>query len=393
MTRPAKRSTIAPVPFTLFDTAVGPMGLAWNAAGISAIQLPEATPAATRARLGQRCDDADVEASPPAWVRDTIARVRAHLDGRPQDLTPIRIDCRRVTPFAARVYGALRRVPAGRTVSYGRLAALAGAPRAARAIGRAMATNPFPVVVPCHRVLAAGDKAGGFSAFGGLVTKDRLLAIERSPVRIANAAAPPFDADAAVRHLTAADPVLGRHIARVGPFALALKHTTDVFGALAEAVIHQQLSGKAAATIHGRVAALFPKRRLHPRGLRTVTDAALRGAGLSRAKLASLRDLAEHAEAGGVPTLRRLATMDDEAIVEALTAVRGIGRWTVEMLLLFRLGRPDVLPIADLGIRKGFGVVFGGDGALPAPADVSRRGERWRPYRSVASWYLWRACD
>lgn len=380
------------MPYTIFDTAIGPMGLAWNDAGISAIQLPEATAAATRARLGRRSPDAGVETAGPAWIRDAIERMRSHLGGRPQDLTRVRLDPSRVSPFTLRVYEALRRVPSGRTVSYGELAQLAGSPGAARAIGRAMATNPFPVVVPCHRVLAAGGKAGGFSAFGGLVTKDRLLAIEQSPVRVAQRALP-FDAEAAVRHLTAADPVLGRHMERAGTFALELKHTKDVFGALAEAIVHQQLSGKAAATIHARVEALFPKRRITPDGILATSDDALRGAGLSRAKLASLRDLAERTAAGTLPTLRRLGTMDDDAIVDALIAVRGIGRWTAEMLLMFRLGRPDVLPVADFGIRKGFALVFRTGDALATPGEIVRRAERWRPYRSVASWYLWRACD
>jgi 3-methyladenine DNA glycosylase/8-oxoguanine DNA glycosylase len=123
----------------------------------------------------------------------------------------------------------------------------------------------------------------------------------------------------------------------------------------------------------------------------------LRGAGLSRAKIASLRDLAARSAGGQVPSLAALARMDDEAIVEALTAIRGVGRWTVEMLLMFRLGRPDVLPLADFGIRKGFAKVFRSRRAradgLASPAEIARRGERWRPYRSVASWYLWRALD
>jgi len=399
------------MPFTLFETALGPTGIAWNDTGIVAIQLPEATEAATRARLAAKAPSGAREAAPrsaPPWVREAIERVRTHLDGRSQDLADVRLDLAHVTPFSARVYEAARRVPPGRTVSYGELARAAGSPGAARAVGRAMATNPFPIVVPCHRVLASGGKAGGFSAYGGVTTKDRLLAIEKSPVRLTSPAPrtaastrrdpahPPYDVAAALRHLGAADPVLGRHIARVGSFGLRLRQTKDPFLALAEAIVYQQLSGKAAATIFGRVTALVPHGRLEPRHLPAIEDRTLRGAGLSRAKVASLRDLAARSTAGEVPTLRVLATMDDEAIVERLTAVRGIGRWTVEMLLMFRLGRPDVLPLADFGIRKGFAKVFraqrGKDG-LAAPADVARRGERWRPFRSVASWYLWRALD
>ena len=205
----------------------------------------------------------------------------------------------------------------------------------------------------------------------------------------------PYDAAAAIRHLVAADTVLGRHIARVGPFSLRLRSAKDTFVMLAKAVVYQQLSGKAAATIFARVTALYPNGRLEPKRLLATKDGALRGAGLSRAKVASLRDLAGRTQAGDVPTLGVLAKMDDEAIVDALTVIRGIGRWSVEMLLMLRLGRPDVLPVADYGIRKGFSRVFRSrrSDVLPSPADIARRGERWRPYRSVASWYLWRALD
>ena len=206
-----------------------------------------------------------------------------------------------------------------------------------------------------------------------------------------------YDVRSTLRHLRAADPVLGHHIERVGAYALELRGSAEPFNALAEAIVYQQLSGKAAATIYGRLAALYPDRGLAPEALLSTGDDALRAVGLSRAKVASLRDLAARTAAGTVPSLRRLHAMEDEAIVEALTEIRGIGRWTVEMLLMFRLGRPDVLPLADYGIRKGFGVVFrrrgNGKDGLPSPADVARRGERWRPYRSVASWYLWRALD
>jgi methylated-DNA-[protein]-cysteine S-methyltransferase len=383
------------VPFTLFETAIGVTGLAWNDVGITALQLPEATLAETRARLVAKARDAEIEATAravPPWVHDAVERVRAHLSGRPQDLSPLRLDFAHVSPFAARVYRALRQVPAGRTVSYADLARCAGSPGAARAIGRAMATNPFPIVVPCHRVLAAGGRIGGFSAYGGTTTKDRLLAIEKAPPgRPTTAPGLLYDAEAAIRHLRAADAVLGRHVARVGPFAPHLRRTKDPFGALAEAIVYQQLSGKAAATIFARVQSLFPNGRLEPKRVLATKDRALRAAGLSRAKVASLRDLAERTAAGSVPTLGRLARMDDEAIVDALTAIRGIGRWTVEMLLIFRLGRPDVLPAADYGVRKGFAKVF--RRRLPTPEEVVRRGERWRPYRSVASWYLWRALD
>ncbi len=203
-----------------------------------------------------------------------------------------------------------------------------------------------------------------------------------------------FDPDVAVEHLRAADPGLARVIDAVGPLELELRSTPSLFVALAEAIVYQQLTGKAAATIYGRVCALFPGARHGPapEQILGASDAALRGAGLSRAKLLALRDLAERARAGEIPTLAAARRMADDAIIERLTEVRGIGRWTVQMLLIFRLARPDVLPADDYGIRKGFAAAFR-KRALPARADVERRGLRWRPYRTAASWYLWRAAE
>jgi len=201
----------------------------------------------------------------------------------------------------------------------------------------------------------------------------------------------PFDAEAARAHLSARDRDLARLMRRVGPLRLELIDTKSAFGALAQAIVYQQLTGKAAATIFARVKALYPGRRLAPAAVASTPDRRLRACGLSTAKTAALKDLAAKTASGAVPSLPRLRTMPDDEVVERLTAVRGIGRWTAEMFLIFRLGRPDVLPVGDYGVRKGFSIAFGG--ALPSPADVERRGERWRPYRTVASWYLWRAVD
>src|SRR5579872_750580 len=203
-----------------------------------------------------------------------------------------------------------------------------------------------------------------------------------------------FDVFAAVDHVRRADPALGRVVDAVGAFRIELLETPNVFGALSRAIVYQQLHDKAAATIFGRVQALFPKSAGGPtaRQILGAPEDKLRGAGLSRSKLLSLRDLAQHAEEGRIPTLAQVRKMEDEAIIEHLTQVRGIGRWTAQMLLIFRLGRPDVLPIDDYGIRKGFGVAFR-KRDLPSPRDVEKRGDRWRPYRTVASWYLWRAAD
>ncbi|PYO82795.1 MAG: DNA-3-methyladenine glycosylase 2 family protein [Gemmatimonadetes bacterium] len=199
-----------------------------------------------------------------------------------------------------------------------------------------------------------------------------------------------LDSDQVTQALCAADPKFAPLIERAGPYRLQIEQLQSPFQALAESIVYQQLTGKAAATIHGRLVALFPGKRLSPQRLLLTHHRRLRSAGLSRAKVLALKDLAAKTIDGTVPTMRRLQEMPDAEIVEHLTAVRGIGQWTVEMLLIFRLGRPDVLPVTDYGVRKGYARIFGG-GRLPSPKYLARRGERWRPYRSAAAWYLWRA--
>ena len=219
-----------------------------------------------------------------------------------------------------------------------------------------------------------------------------MTSVETSP-RVTRADGLAYDPEAACLHLSLADPIMGELIARVGEFTMRPEPTHSLFQVLVRSIVYQQLTGKAAATILGRVTRLFaPKRFPTPRDLLEMPSERLRAAGLSTAKTAALKDLSARNLDGTVPSLTRVRMMDDEEIVERLTAVRGIGRWTVEMLLIFKLGRPDVLPLGDLGVRKGFALTLG-KRKLPEAAAMSRRAERWRPYRSVASWYLWRALE
>jgi DNA-3-methyladenine glycosylase II len=194
-------------------------------------------------------------------------------------------------------------------------------------------------------------------------------------------------------HLRRADPVLGRVIRRVGDCTLAPDRKRSPFESLVRAVANQQLNGKAAQTILDRFRDHFPGKRF-PSGvdLVSITDEQMRACGFSRAKIASIRDIAKHTASGLIPTSRQIAKLPDEEIVTRLTEVRGVGRWTVEMLLMFQLGRPDVLPADDFGIRNGFRLAFG-LGEMPKPKEVLARGERWRPHRTTASWYLWRAVE
>lgn len=210
----------------------------------------------------------------------------------------------------------------------------------------------------------------------------------------------PFNRDEAIAHLRASDAKLSKLIDRVGPFTLRLDHSTSPFESLLESILYQQLHGKAAATIHRRVREYFGGDPA-PQLLLDTPDEPLRAAGVSGNRIKAMRDLAARTLDGTVPGHAAILKMSDADIVERLTEVRGIGSWTVEMLLIFRLGRPDVLPVTDYGVRKGYALTFmrvpksrpleASD--LPKPDVVFRRARRWAPYRSVASWYLWRACD
>src|SRR6185437_8929694 len=217
---------------------------------------------------------------------------------------------------------------------------------------------------------------------------------------------PPYNSDVALAALSAADPRLARLIERAGPFTLRLPSQQSPFEALAESIIYQQLHGKAAATIHARMLAGFEPlcgigNHPSPQHLLDCPNEQLRTAGLSKNKMLALRDLAAKTLDGTVPTLAAIKKMSDQDIIEHLTQVRGIGRWTVEMFLMFRLGRPDVLPVDDYGVRKGFALTFPGlkptqkvtPDLLATREQMERRGKKWAPWRAVASWYMWRACD
>lgn len=217
---------------------------------------------------------------------------------------------------------------------------------------------------------------------------------------------PAYDSALALEALSNADPKLRKLIVRAGPFTMKLASAQSPFEALLESIIYQQLHGKAAAAIHAKLITSFHPIAgigIHPtpQHLLECPNEQLRQAGLSHNKALAVRDLAAKTIDGTVPTLARIRRMSDEAIIEHLTQVRGIGRWTVEMFLIFRLGRPDILPTSDYGIRKGFALTFGKlkpadkvtPADLPKPDIMEKRAKRWHPWCSIASWYLWRACD
>ena len=197
----------------------------------------------------------------------------------------------------------------------------------------------------------------------------------------------------ALQHLTRSDTTLGTLIGRVGPCTLKPRLRRSPFETLVRSVTFQQLNGTAARTILGRVRDLYPGKRFpSPADLLSTSDRRLRGAGLSANKTAAIKDIAAKTIAGVVPPPRAMRQMSNEEIIERLTALRGVGPWTDEMLLIFTLGRPDVLPVTDYGVRKGFALTYGWK-ELPKPKELLDFGERWRPHRTTAAWYFWRALE
>lgn len=195
----------------------------------------------------------------------------------------------------------------------------------------------------------------------------------------------------ALIHLKRADPILAGLIRRVGPCRMQLRRTGTHYDALVRSIVFQQLSGKAAGTIHRRLCELYPDARPRAAHVLATDDERLRSAGLSRQKIGYLRDLSARVDDGSLP-LAHLGRLSDDAIIEHLIQVKGIGRWTVQMFLMFRLGRPDVLPELDLGVQNAIQRAYG-LAVRPTPKDVIRIGSPWRPYASVASWYLWRSLE
>jgi DNA-3-methyladenine glycosylase II len=197
----------------------------------------------------------------------------------------------------------------------------------------------------------------------------------------------------ALRHLSSVDPAMRWLIRRVGASTNVPQRRHAPYETLVRAIAHQQLNGRAARAILDRFVALFPGKRFpEPDDIRRSSAARLRRAGFSRAKIRAIKHIARQAAAGAVPTRRAAARLSDDDLVRQLTQLRGVGQWTVQMLLIFTLARPDVLPADDFGIREGFRITYGLP-KLPTPREVLAHGERWRPYRTIASWYLWRAVE
>lgn len=314
-------------------------------------------------------------------------KIQAHLNGNSQDFSDLKLERKGLSPFALRVYEEARKIPPGQVVTYGELAKRVGSPGAARAVGTALAHNPFLIVVPCHRIIAGKGSKGGFSAPGGLKTKSLFLAAEGFGTE---SLWDPGEMERGYQMLLQ-DKKLSWLLKKVGPCPLQPNYPHYPFAALARGVLYQQLAGSAAKAIEQRVKALGSDPFPSPQELLELTPQALREAGLSGSKIVALKTLAEAVNSGNLK-LGELRLVPDDEVIERVCRLKGFGPWSAEMFLLFHLGRRNLLPVKDLGIRKGFMRVF----SLvkePTAQYMERKAKGWQPYRSLACWYLWRSLE
>jgi methylated-DNA-[protein]-cysteine S-methyltransferase len=383
--------------FCLFETPLGPCGIAWQEAATPGLgpvviffQLPEATRDLTEKRISARSGGRKARLVPDG-IAGIIKRIQKHLLGDLQDFQDIVVDLNHAPHFAKQVYEGARKIPPGQTMTYGALAREINRPEASRAVGQALGQNLIPLIIPCHRILASGKKSGGFSAYGGVTTKARLMAIEGVTLGKPATIKSKKDLLRAALLLKKQDPRLADCLGRPIEFRLRPGHSP--YATLIEAVVHQQFSPKAASTILNRVMDLYPEKKIpDPAILLTTRDELLRKAGLSKAKIKAVKDIAVKTLNGTVPSSKEILTLGNEEIIKRLTSICGVGLWTVQMMLIFNLGRADVFPAGDYALRKSLSQVFGLK-EVPTERQAVALGESWRPYRTVASMYLWNALN
>lgn len=385
----------------LFTVEKKHLAIIWNSKNqIKRLYLPQDSRTELRQKI-LRDNNNTYYAQPNPKIASLIRQIKNYFSGKAFNFVGFEYDLRQVNEFARQVLAELVKVPPGRTVSYGELAHRAGKARAARAVGRAVANNPVPLLIPCHRVIKSDGSPGGFSGAGGCEQKLKMLEIEGVKIRkaekpkkcIKSAKTYSEIVRTGVKKLCKADPEMAIWIKKLPPFELNLDNKITSFQALLEAIVYQQLTGKAAGTIYTRLLQLFGcSESVSPLDIIRAQDSELRKSGLSGPKILAIRDLAEKTQAGLIPEFATLEEMSDAEIIQCLTRVRGIGRWTAEMLLIFRLGRLDVLAADDYGLKKGFAVLRKLQ-QLPSSKQLQEEGKCWSPYRTIASWYLWRIAD
>ncbi len=367
----------------IFETSQGPVGLTWTRKGINRLILGLDAEATTQ-ELAQAFPNLPKVRRVQGDMTLLVKRIKAVMRGSGDNFLDVPVDLSGQGEFSLAVLKRLRKVLAPKVVTYGELAAHCGKPKAARAVGRIMGANPVPLIVPCHRCLGKDGSMTGFSTEGGIDLKARMLFREGYVANQEHAAG--------LDHLRKVDPVMRKIIKVVGPYRALPDKPRPAWDTLVTAIVHQQLSVKAGRTIAGRVQDLSPGSGFPtPAEVLDMKHQDLRAAGLSNQKVSYIQDLARKVEESSLK-LNSLRRMDDEAVIQELIKVRGIGRWSAHMHLIFHLGRLDILPTGDLGIQIAAARFYGFE-EYATVAQLEEIGAKWAPYRSMGSWYLWQGLD
>lgn len=327
------------------------------------------------------------EPSQSATLTPFARSVQDHFEGGTQDFTGIQLDTSSLSEFTCEVYRATRAIPAGQVKTYGEIATAIGRPGSARAVGAALGRNPFLLIVPCHRVTASGGSMRGFSAPGGVRTKELMLACEGFGVESLWC---PKEMERALDQLSAC-PLLGPVTDAVGPPTLTPLLPHHPFGALVRSVLYQQIATAAASAIQKRVERFGDGELPTAQVLADLDEDELRKAGVSTPKRQTLKRLAEATLSGSLRP-QELHLLPNSVVIEEITKIKGLGPWSAQMFLLFHLGRRDIFAPTDLGIMRAVQRLLKKDAPLSA-TEMMRAAKRWAPYRSLASWYLWRSTE
>ena len=385
--------------YCYFKTAWGHCSIHWTDERVVGLTLPTKNKKSMLATIASKYKDATFK-EPNGLILSYIEEIQKYFLNKEYDFSKIKISLKNSPIFYKKVYKKLMKVKRGQTISYKTLSELASCINGARAVGQAVKRNPIPLLIPCHRVINSDTTIGAFSGLGGVRTKIKMLELEKVRIikqKIPRLALPlnfsEIKISEALSYLIKSDIALGRSIKKIGNFALKVNKFQTPFIALLEAIVYQQLTGKAASTIFQRLLKIFGRNGvIRPFDIIRAEDSEIKAAGLSTNKTIAIKDLAEKALSGEIPTMSKLTKMQNEEIIYRLSQIKGIGRWTVEMFLIFRLGRADILAKDDYGLQKGLAIAYNLT-QIPKPGNLEKIGLKWKPYRSIASWYLWQLAN
>ena len=376
------------VRFSFYESVLGKCALVWGGEGVLRNFLPFESPSETQNEVLHEFAEA-VETGLNKEMQKVVSKLRLAISGAKVDFNDVLINKSNWSPFNKKIYEYTQSIPTGSTTTYGFLADAIGHPNAFRAVGTALGKNPLPIIIPCHRVLGRDGSLRGFSASNGIITKQILLRLEGCEVQ------PPFigyDPLESSDFLAKSDPRLAKLIKLVGPPCINIPRKVQIFEPLSRAIISQQISVKAAQSISRKLTEEFGKKNgnLDIERIFKARHEKLKACGLSENKALYLKELAKHARDKQLPSGEELKCMSNSEVVDSLTKLKGVGKWTAEMILIFQFGRADVLAVDDLALRKGHGILLGKKNHESSREQLETYAKRWRPYRSAGCWYLWR---